>query len=170
MEHFATPAASDGKLFLATRDTVEAYTIANPAPPTAAPLAPLPPAPKCVLRLRSARVKIHHPKPRGRHRHAPPPFATVSLTARCDEAVRVSVSGRLTERLAKHARRRGANRRAFRVGQVSANLHAGAGRALQVRIGPVALRALERRIPVWASFTLTTVGSTRVHARTRLTL
>jgi len=31
MEHFATPAASDGNLFLATGHTVEAYTIANPA-------------------------------------------------------------------------------------------------------------------------------------------
>src|SRR6185437_6714476 len=32
MAHFATPSASDGKLFLATGQTVEAYTIANPAP------------------------------------------------------------------------------------------------------------------------------------------
>jgi outer membrane protein assembly factor BamB len=32
MEHFTSPAASDGKLFLATGQTVQAYTIANPAP------------------------------------------------------------------------------------------------------------------------------------------
>jgi outer membrane protein assembly factor BamB len=33
MEHFTSPAASNGKLFLATGQTVQAYTIANPAPP-----------------------------------------------------------------------------------------------------------------------------------------
>jgi outer membrane protein assembly factor BamB len=35
MMHFATPAASDGKLFLATGQTVEAYTIASPTTGTA---------------------------------------------------------------------------------------------------------------------------------------
>jgi len=31
MDHFATPSASDGELFLATGQTVDAYTIVNPA-------------------------------------------------------------------------------------------------------------------------------------------
>ena len=47
MEHFTSPSASDGKLFLATDDTLEAYTIASPAaaaPPAPAPV-PVPPAP-----------------------------------------------------------------------------------------------------------------------------
>jgi outer membrane protein assembly factor BamB len=40
MEHFTSPSASDGKLFLATDDTLEVFTIASPVP-----AAPLPPAP-----------------------------------------------------------------------------------------------------------------------------
>ena len=44
MEHFSIPSASDGKLFLATGQTVQAYTIANPAPAAPAPT-PSPPAP-----------------------------------------------------------------------------------------------------------------------------
>ena len=42
MEHFTSPSASDGKLFLATDDTLEAYTIASPAPSTPLPPAPVP--------------------------------------------------------------------------------------------------------------------------------
>lgn len=61
MEHFTSPSASDGKLFLATDDTLEAYTIASPLPPTtagsASPAPPIPqaqpgPAPQaCAARL-----------------------------------------------------------------------------------------------------------------------
>lgn len=40
MEHFATPAASDGRLFLATGTTVEAYAIAVAVAPGAAAPAP----------------------------------------------------------------------------------------------------------------------------------
>ena len=78
MEHFSIPSASDGKLFLATGQTVQSYTIANPAPaapaPTPSPPAPAPtsaaPAPinpspgvsgiGCELTLNSARVQIDH--------------------------------------------------------------------------------------------------------------
>jgi outer membrane protein assembly factor BamB len=42
MEHFATPAASDGRLFLATGSTLSAYTIAT----AVAPSSPTPPAAK----------------------------------------------------------------------------------------------------------------------------
>jgi outer membrane protein assembly factor BamB len=168
MEHFTTPAASDGKLFLATGQTVEAYTIADAAP--SAVVGPSAPAPKCVLRLRSAHVKVHHPTRRPHGRHAPPPFATVSLMAKCDQAVSVSVSGRVTERLDRRAGRRGPRLRALRLRKVSATLEAGAARTLQVRIGPVALRALQHRIRVSASFTLTSSGSVSARARARLRL
>ncbi len=43
MEHFVTPAASDGRLFLATGSTLNAYTIATAATPT--PTSPPPPTP-----------------------------------------------------------------------------------------------------------------------------
>lgn len=98
MAHFATPSASDGKLFLATGQTVEAYTIANPAPPptVAAPALPTPVAPKCVLRMRSHRVKVHHPRRQKGHKHAPPAFATVGLIVKCDQAAQVTLAGTVT--------------------------------------------------------------------------
>jgi hypothetical protein len=42
MEHFTSPSASDGKLFVATDDTVEAYTVASPAAANPLPPAPVP--------------------------------------------------------------------------------------------------------------------------------
>ncbi|MGH2867440.1 MAG: hypothetical protein ACRDNK_07720, partial [Solirubrobacteraceae bacterium] len=62
MEHFITPAASDGRLFLATGTTLNAYTIATalapPTPPTPpAPPPPIPPVPKPPASCRVA-VKL----------------------------------------------------------------------------------------------------------------
>jgi outer membrane protein assembly factor BamB len=52
MEHFVSPSASDGKLFLATDSTVEAWTIAAPvAAPTPPAPAPSASAPACGRRL-----------------------------------------------------------------------------------------------------------------------
>ena len=45
MEHFVTPAASDGRLFLATGTTLSAYTIATAVAPPAPPIPPVPPPP-----------------------------------------------------------------------------------------------------------------------------
>lgn len=66
MEHFVTPAASDGRLFLATGTTLNAYTIATaivpptpPAPPPPAPPVPKPPATcRAAVRL-TLRVPRH---------------------------------------------------------------------------------------------------------------
>jgi hypothetical protein len=78
MEHFISPSASDGKLLLATGQTVEAYTIANPLPAASATPAPArsAPAPVWVLKLRSNRVKMHHPGHGKHQKHAPPAFGT----------------------------------------------------------------------------------------------
>jgi outer membrane protein assembly factor BamB len=45
MEHFVTPAASDGRLFVATGSTLNAYTIATPVVSTPPPTPPTPTAP-----------------------------------------------------------------------------------------------------------------------------
>ncbi|MDQ6748669.1 MAG: PQQ-binding-like beta-propeller repeat protein [Candidatus Dormibacteraeota bacterium] len=68
MEHFVTPAATDGRLFLATGSTLNAYTIATAvAPPTPAPPSPTPPAlkpaPKPAATCRTAvRLTLHVPR------------------------------------------------------------------------------------------------------------
>lgn len=180
MDHFATPSASDGKLFLATGPTVEAYTIANPAPSTpvtgsgsgstATPAPGTSPA-KCVLKLRSSRVTVHHPKRRRHQKHAPPAFATVAMTAKCDQAVRVKLTGMITERLSPTGKHGKARLRRVRLTAVQATLAPGAIRTLQIRLSPSLLRALERRVRESGAFTLTTNaagGIPRVVVRTRL--
>jgi outer membrane protein assembly factor BamB len=168
MEHFTTPAASDGKLFLATGQTVEAYRIANPAT-SPAPAAP-PPPPTCVLKLRSGRVKVHHPKP-GRHHKHPPAFGTVRLIATCNQDAGVTLSGLATERVGKKHKHGKARTRTYHLARVAATVTAGVARTLQVRVGPTLLGALERRIRTSGSFSLTATnpdGTVRAIASGRL--
>jgi outer membrane protein assembly factor BamB len=174
MAHFSTPSASDGKLFLATGATVEAYTIANPAP-TAAPAPPPPPpaAPKCVLRMRSHHVKVHHPRRRRHHKHAPPPFATAGVSIECDQAAQVTVTGAVSVRATAKGRHGKARTRTVRLTGVRAAIRAGVTRTLVVRLPPALLRALRHRARETGSFTLTAVGAggttrARIHARLRL--
>ncbi|HEX4280980.1 MAG TPA: PQQ-binding-like beta-propeller repeat protein [Solirubrobacteraceae bacterium] len=175
MEHFTTPAASDGKLFLATGSTVEAYTIANPvssSAPPAPPPPPPPPPPTCVLKLRSG-VKLHYPKPHGHHKHPPPAFGTVRLVATCSEDAGVALRGVVTEHLGKKHRRGKARTRAFHLVKVTSTVTGGVARTLQLRVGPTLLRALARRIRTSGSFSLTATnpdGTARAVAGGRLRL
>ena len=152
MEHFTTPAASDGKLFLATGQTVEAYTIAIPATAPAPPAPP--PAPTCVLRLASRRVELHRPRPR-RHHKSQRPFGTLRLVATCSQDAGVTLSGTVTERLRKKHSHDRAETRTFHLANLTTSIKAGIPRTLQLRIGPTLLRGLERRIRTSASFSLT---------------
>jgi outer membrane protein assembly factor BamB len=176
MEHFSIPSASDGKLFLATGQTVQAYTIANPAPansapgaPTAAPSPPAPaptsaaPAPTnppqavsgigCELKLRSARVLV---RDRGRDRrhqsgHSNPvPFGTLALRATCHRGVRVTLSGKITERLGKR------RKLTSKLEPIRATLRANHARTLRVRVPAPVVRALRRHRRETGTFTLTT--------------
>jgi hypothetical protein len=173
MAHFTTPSASDGKLFLATGQTVEAYTIANPAPqPAPGPVttsAPAAPA-KCTLRLRSNRVRIHHPrKPKHRGR-ASPALGTVGLIAKCDQNMSVTLRGLVTEVLGTKPKHGKAQTRSFHLASVRATVQAGVARTLRLRLAPALLRGLERRFRASAVFTLASGGATPAGARARLRL
>ncbi|MBV9193334.1 MAG: PQQ-binding-like beta-propeller repeat protein [Solirubrobacterales bacterium] len=161
MVHFATPSASDGKLFLATGPTVEAYTIANPVS-TPAP-APAPPN-TCTLRLATRRIKIHHPKRRKHARRTPAPFGTVALVARCTQAADVTLSGTVSEQLGKKRRHHKARTRSFHLKQVRAAVGSDARRTLELRIPDAVLRALARATRRSGTFTLVT-GGVRVVVR-----
>ncbi len=171
MAHFATPSASDGKLFLATGQTVEAYAIANPEP-VAAP-APPPVAPKCVLRMGSHRVKIHHQRRHKGQKHAPPPFATVGLIVKCDQAAQLTLAGTVTMRLAPKRRHGKARAKTVHLTTVRATVRASVTKTLQLRLTPALLRALQHRVRETGSFALTGLGAdgtthARTHARLRL--
>lgn len=174
MAHFATPSASDGKLFLATGQTVEAYTIANPAPIAApAPPPPQPVAPKCVLRIRSHRVKLHHPTRRKGHKHAPPAFVTAGVIVKCDQAARITLAGTVAHRVAKHHRHGKARTKTVHLTSVRTTVRASVARTVQLRLTPSLLRALRHRVHETGSFTLTAVGAggtTRASIRARLLL
>ena len=171
MEHFTTPSASDGKLFLATGQTVEAYTIANPPSPTflsAPTTAPIPPT--CTLRLRSNRVKIHQPKKPRHRKRAPPTFGTVGLVATCSQNASVTLTGLVTEVLGKQPRHGRARTKSFHLATVRATLKAGVARTLQLRLTPTLLPALEHRVRESALFTLIAGGTSRSRAHARLRL
>lgn len=174
MEHFTTPSASDGKLFLATGNTVEAYIIANPAmAPIAAPPPPPPPAPKCVLRIRNHRVRVHHPKRRKGHKRAPPAFATAALSVKCDQAAQVTLTGTVAMRLAPRRKHGKARTRTVRLPTARTAVPAGVARTIELRLTPSVLRALQRHVRETGSFTLSAVGAggtTRARARGRLRL
>ena len=175
MEHFTTPSASDGKLLLATGQTVEAYTIATPAsPPVPVPgSSPTPssPAPAtCVLRLRSSRAEIHHPMRRKHSKHAPPAFGTVALIAKCSQGAEVRLVGTVTERLPNKAHHRRARTQTVHLAAVHATLRAGVAKTIQIRLGPLLVAALEHRIRESGAFTLTSGGSAQARALSRLRL
>ena len=177
MEHFTTPSASDGKLFLATGETVEAYTIANPASPpvtvTVPGTSPTPGSPlptTCVLRLRSNRVKIHHPRRRKHSKHSPPAFGTVALVAKCSQASEVRLGATVTELLGNKRRRGTATTRTTHLAIVHATLKAGVAKTMQLRMGPLLTAALEHRIRESGAFSLTFGGTVRARARARLRL
>ncbi|MBV8217236.1 MAG: PQQ-like beta-propeller repeat protein, partial [Solirubrobacterales bacterium] len=167
MDHFATPSASDGKLFLATGPAVEAYTIATPSSPAGPGTGPSSKAPtraKCSLKLRSRRVQLHHPKRHKHQRHAPPSYATVALTANCSQAVQVKLGGVVSEHLSTKGKSQ-ATSRAFHLATVRAALSPNAKRTLPIRLTPALLRALGRHVHESGKFTLTTTtvaGTTRV--------
>jgi polyvinyl alcohol dehydrogenase (cytochrome) len=171
MEHFTTPSASDGKLFLATGQTVEAYTIANPASPISVPVpAPAPIPPSCTLRLRSHRVSIHHPKKPKHGKHAPPAFGTVGLVATCNQNSSVTLRGVVTEALGSRPRHGKARTKRVHLASVGGNVKAGVARTLQLRLTPALLRGLEHRIRESGAFTLTFGGPTPAGAHARLRL
>jgi hypothetical protein len=122
-----------------------------------------------VLRIRSRRVKVHHPKRRKGHKHAPPAFATVGLSVKCDQAAQVTLTGTVTTRLVA----KGKHGKAVRLRRVRATVRGSVATTLDVRLTPSLLRALERHVRETGSFTLTAQGAggtARARTRGRLRL
>ncbi len=108
MEHFSTPAASDGRLFLATGDTVEAYTVGTGLPASTA--TPVPPVVKATPKPAASRCS--------------PQLALALTVPRRDRVVSVRVLlGRHT--IANRRRRRGLKHMSFAApsGRRSFTLH-----------------------------------------------
>lgn len=167
--HFASPSASDGKLFLATGPTVGAYTIAN-ALSTATPPPPVARPNQCVLKLRSNRIKVHHPKRRKHQKHAPAPYSTVSLVATCSQGANVTLSGTVIEQLGEKSKHHKPKTRRFRLHATHRTLVAGVARTLELRLSDSVLRALVHATKPSGTFTLTAPGVRLVVRAARLKL
>ncbi len=167
-EHFASPSASDGKLFLATGPTVEAYTIANavttPPPPPPASLNP------CTLKLRSNRIKVHHPRRKKHEKHAPAPYGTIALVAKCGQGTNVTLSGTVIEQLGKKSKHHKAKTKRFHLHLLRATLAAGVARTLQLRVSDSVLTQLAHATKRSGSFTLSGPGVHVVVKAARLRL
>jgi hypothetical protein len=184
MEHFSIPSASDGKLFLATGQTVQAYTIANPAPAAPTPAtpvpAPSPPAPAptsaaaapttpppgisgigCELKLRSARVVVDDRR-RGTRRQSGQrnrmPFGTLALRATCHRVARVTLSGQITSRLGNR------RKRTSKLEPKHATLRANHARTLRLRVPAPLVRALREHRRETGTFTLATRAASAMAA------
>ena len=195
MEHFSTPSASDGKLFLATGTTVEAYTIANPAPPSPAPPAPAPSSPPAPApssppapapssppasgagaagstapapESSSTRCTLKLRSARVQIHRTRPEAGTLALRATCDRTARVTLSGEVTGRLSERTR-------ATRLGPEHATLMAGRTRTLRLRVPAPVVRGLRLHRREIGTFTLSTPAAgpataarATIHARLRL--
>jgi hypothetical protein len=167
-EHFASPSASDGKLFLASGRTVEAYTIASavstPAPP------PPPTLNQCVLKLVSHRIKVHHPRRKRHEKHAPAPYGTIALAATCAQATNVSLGGTVTAQLGKKSKHHKPKTKRFRPHAVRATLAAGVARTLTLRLSDSVLKQLAHVTKRSGTFTLSGPGVHVVVLAARLRL
>lgn len=165
-DHFATPSASDGKLFLATGPTVEAYTIANPLAPPTSPITPAA-SNRCVLTLRSHRIKVHHPRRRKHEKRAPAPYGTVALVAKCTQGTNATLSGTVTEQIGKKPRHGKAKTRRFHLTKARATLATGVAKTVELRVPDRILLALAHATKRSGTFTLTAVG-VRVQVKGKL--
>jgi outer membrane protein assembly factor BamB len=169
MEHFVTPSASDGKLFLGTGDTVEAYTVANPVTPTPVAPAPAPrPAPaRCSLHGPRRGAVVPHFTRRRRHARSRLRYGTLALTLRCSSGARIVVAGIISEsvRGARHRRRV----RRIRLGTSRMALRGVRAGTVHVRVPVAAVRGLQHRAAESAriSLTATSTGGTS-HAGLRI--
>ena len=167
-EHFATPSASDGKLFLSTGETVEADAIANAA---TSPTSPAPvPADLCTLTVHRNRIQVHRPRRRRHENRAPAPYGTIALTATCSQATNVAVRGTVTEQLGRKPKHGHAKTRRLRISQVQASLAGGVAATLELRLPDAALSALTHATKRSGTFTLTAPGIRVVTPAARLRL
>jgi hypothetical protein len=143
MEHFTTPSASDGKLFLATGNTVEAYSDATAVAPPPASGSP-PPASgvlvRCTLRKSGASlVALKYVKRRhGKGRRLA--YGTLALSARCTPGATARVSGTVAKSTRVHHR---TVKKSTRLRAVRLTLRAGRAKTFRVRIPLPLVRALQ---------------------------
>jgi hypothetical protein len=118
----------------------------------------VPPPPKlvCTLKLKSTKVVL---PPAKRKKHAKPVknAGTFTATATCNQAVKGSVSGTVTEAASKKKPKHG--KKTFKLSSVKVSLSAGRSSTVTIRLPSGALKALAAKASESVSLKLTASGS-----------
>ena len=160
MEHFVSPSASDGKLFLGTGDTVEAYTVANAVtPPGGSGGSPASRASCSVRGPSRGTVTLRYTR-RRRHARRRLTGGTLALKVRCSGRARVVVTGTISETVRRAHHRRSVKR--IRLRAVRATVAAGKATTVRAGVPLAAVRALQRHVAESARLSLaaTSAGGT----------
>jgi hypothetical protein len=101
----------------------------------------------CTLKAKSRRVTVRKLK-KGQS-------GTLSLIAKCDQGIKITLKGTLTEHLEKNRKRK----KTFRLSTLHASLSAGVANVLVVKLPAAAILALEHRTKESATFSLTATNT-----------
>ena len=116
---------------------------------------------KCTLRVLTTKVRVTASK---RKRPTSRP-GTIALTARCDRATRVTLTGTLTRRPTLRAGKRRPRPTVAKLGPVNATVKANRAVTLTVKLPTTAINALATMATESATFTLTSTGGGRATAK-----
>ena len=151
----AIPTPDGGFLATSGNSTVE-HVSSTGAVTTVAGGHSKPSPPRCSLTVTSTRIALKQHKTKKHHAGAP--VGKLQLSARCNEAARISVGGTLTEKTGKRKHGKSVTR-SFRLGPVSASVKANHKVSLLVKLPSGAVTGLARKLPESAKLTLTAQAS-----------
>jgi hypothetical protein len=100
---------------------------------------------KCTLKPNGDRVLLKRPKKSGKTSKATP--GTLSVKVRCDQAVRVTLTGTLTEAIGKKPKHGKQRTKRFRLGPVRKSVRAGVTYTLVLKLPKPALSGLKQHAP-----------------------
>jgi len=126
------------------------------------------PAPRCTLKVQSSKVLLVKPKVKKGHKSTAS-VGTLAVTAKCNPAVTVQLTGMVTELVGKKPKHGKQKTKSFKLGPVRASLTAGAGRTLVVKLPKGALRGLKSKAKEAAALLLVATnasGTARATAKT----
>ena len=125
---------------------------------------PPPKPPVCTLKVKTDKVLIGKAKKVHGKR---PPEGVLTLFAKCSQAAKVWVSGKLTERPHKRSRHAKVHAKTFKLGPVNAIVRAGTKATLKLKLKRGELKALRHKVTESVRLTLTAAnlnGEAHAHA------
>jgi hypothetical protein len=114
-------------------------------------------AAKCTLKAKSSKVLLTAPK--GKAKKGAPKPGTVSLTAKCNQASKVRLTGTLTQLIGKKPKHGMQKSKTYRLGAVTGTAKAGKALTLTVKLPAAAVTALAGGAKESVTFTVTATNA-----------